>query len=76
MMVADFFISLSNVQAVPTAGAGVSVETGWWVGATGSLADRAAPAVGTSAWFAFIREWVLLIVLLGHPCRLYAAGGL
>jgi hypothetical protein len=39
---------------VPTAEAGVSVETGWRVGVTESMADRGAPAVGTSALFALL----------------------
>ena len=34
---------------MPTAGAGVSVETGWRVGVTENMDDRAAQAVGTSA---------------------------
>ncbi len=34
---------------MPTAGAGVSVETGARVKVTENMADRVAPAVGTSA---------------------------
>mgnify|MGYP006988332902 CR=1 FL=1 len=41
---------------MPTAGAGVSVETGWRVKVTESMADRAAPEVGTSVLFALL--WV------------------
>ena len=37
---------------MPTAGAGWRIETGWRVKATESMADRAAPVVGTSALFA------------------------
>jgi hypothetical protein len=41
-----------NDLAVPTAVAGVSVETGWRVKISENMGDRGAPAVGTSALFA------------------------
>jgi len=39
-----------------TAGAGVSVETGWWVKVTESMADRTAPAVAQPrlVWLAVV----------------------
>ena len=39
---------------MPTAGAGVSVETGWRVKVTESMDDRAALVVGTSVLFAIV----------------------
>lgn len=44
-----------------TAGAGVSVETGWRVKVTESLANKANPAVGSSALFALVDTVVVLI---------------
>jgi hypothetical protein len=52
-----------NDQAVPTAGAGASMETGRRVKAKESMADRAAPAVGTSALFALVCSVTVLMVL-------------
>lgn len=51
-------VKAPNVQAVPTAGAGVSVETGRRVKVTESIADRAVPAVDTSALFGL--AWLIL----------------
>lgn len=40
------------------------METGWRVIVTESIADRAAPAVGTSALFAFVRAVALLMAVV------------
>lgn len=42
-------------------GAGASVETGWRVKATESMADKAAPAVGTSALLA-LGVWLTNVI--------------
>jgi hypothetical protein len=51
---------LAERLSAGTAGAGVSVETGWRVKVTESMADRAAPAVVqprlVSPWFLFGSE--------------------
>ena len=50
---------------MPTAGARVSVETGWRVGDSESMDDRAAPGVGTSVLFALVLSVVAAIVMCG-----------
>lgn len=50
---------LAERSSAGTAGAGVSVETGWWVKVTESMADRAAPAVAQPR---FVRLCSLVIV--------------
>ena len=56
-----FAADSARIGAVLTK-AGVSVETGWRVRVTESMADRAAPAVGTSALFALGWWWMLLVM--------------
>jgi hypothetical protein len=48
---------------VPAAGVAESVETGWRVKVTESIADRAGPAPGTSAWFAFGWSWMTGVMM-------------
>ena len=50
---------------MPTAGAGVGVVTGWRVKVTESMANRAAPAVGTSALFALVWPVDCCVVVMG-----------
>ena len=52
---------MAERSSAGTAGAGVSVETGWRVRVTESMADRAAPAVGTSTLFALVLAMVSLM---------------
>lgn len=55
------FHYLGKRQSGGTSGAGVSAETGWRVKVTESMADRAAPAVGTSTLFALVLAMVSLM---------------
>lgn len=55
---------LAQRSSAGTAGARVSVETGWRVKATESMADRAAPAVGASALFALVL--VVLVLMMSE----------
>jgi hypothetical protein len=49
---------LAERLSAGTAGAAVSVETGWRVKATESMADRAAPAVVQPR---FVRPWLCYV---------------
>lgn len=64
---------------MPTAGAGWRIETGWRVKVTESMADRAAPAVGTSALFALVGCWcvlmfVCLVAAKGSEAKVHRKG--
>lgn len=60
LCVVDFIYSAERSSA-GTAGAGVSVGTGWRVKVTESKADRAAPAVDQPR---LVRPWLVVMVHL------------